>query len=61
MKTSKLLASLVAVPTLAQAHPGHDGHELTWDFSASSPLLIASGIVTTLLLVATAITARRTR
>ena len=27
------LAALSAVfPALAQAHPGHDGHELTWDF-----------------------------
>jgi len=37
MKTSgKLLfASLLvfALPVLAQAHPGHDGHDLTWSFS----------------------------
>jgi len=26
-------AILLALPALAQAHPGHDGHELTWDFS----------------------------
>jgi len=24
---------LLAFPVLAQAHPGHDGHELTWDFT----------------------------
>ncbi len=24
---------LLALPVLAQAHPGHDGHELTWDFN----------------------------
>jgi urease accessory protein len=24
---------LLALPALAQAHPGHDGHDLTWDFS----------------------------
>jgi urease accessory protein len=36
MKTSGklLLASLLvfALPILAQAHPGHDGHDLTWSF-----------------------------
>lgn len=25
--------ALVFFPSLALAHPGHDGHELTWDFS----------------------------
>ena len=29
-----LAAALFASAGLAQAHPGHDGHELTWDFSA---------------------------
>lgn len=24
---------LLVLPALAQAHPGHDGHDLTWDFS----------------------------
>jgi urease accessory protein len=37
MKTSKALSLLAIVafvlPSLALAHPGHDGHELTWDFS----------------------------
>jgi urease accessory protein len=29
-----LIAALVALPAIAQAHPGHDGdHELTWDFN----------------------------
>ena len=29
-----LLSALIfAVPVLAQAHPGHDGHDLTWSFS----------------------------
>ncbi len=23
---------LLLFPALVQAHPGHDGHELTWDF-----------------------------
>ena len=27
------LAILLLVPVLAHAHPGHDGHELTWDFA----------------------------
>ncbi len=32
----KLVAALAfaSLPALAQAHPGHDGHELTWDFGA---------------------------
>ena len=25
-------AVLCATASLAQAHPGHDGHDLTWDF-----------------------------
>ncbi len=34
MKTARrfLTALLISLPALAQAHPGHDGHELTWDF-----------------------------
>jgi hypothetical protein len=33
MKTARLLTtSLLALPALVHAHPGHDGHELTWDF-----------------------------
>ena len=45
MKTSfvrggALLLSSIAATPLLQAHPGHDGHELTWDFShlAAYPL-----------------------
>ena len=26
-------AGLLSLATVLQAHPGHDGHELTWDFS----------------------------
>lgn len=29
----KLIGLFVAVTVAAHAHPGHDGHELTWDFS----------------------------
>lgn len=34
MKTARrlLTAFFLALPALAVAHPGHDGHELTWDF-----------------------------
>ena len=34
MKTAPrlLTAHFLALPALTQAHPGHDGHELTWDF-----------------------------
>jgi hypothetical protein len=31
MKTS-LLAVLSFLPSLAFAHPGHDGHELVWEY-----------------------------
>ena len=31
----RLLALFAALPTIASAHPGHDGgHELTWDFGS---------------------------
>ncbi len=37
MKPSRLLAlGAFALPLLAQAHPGHDGHELTWDFASGA-------------------------
>ena len=29
-----LAVTALVFPALAQAHPGHEGHELTWDFSA---------------------------
>jgi lysylphosphatidylglycerol synthetase-like protein (DUF2156 family) len=38
---SLLIATAFALPTLAYAHPGHDGdHELVWDFEhlADHPL-----------------------
>jgi urease accessory protein len=28
-----MAALLLAVPALAHAHPGHEGHDLTWDFN----------------------------
>ena len=33
-------AFATAFPAIAHAHPGHDGHELTWDFGhlAAHPL-----------------------
>lgn len=30
---AQVVALLLALPVLAHAHPGHDGHELTWDFN----------------------------
>ena len=38
MKTSRVRVVVLPIAflgcsTFAQAHPGHDGHELTWDFS----------------------------
>ena len=43
MKTTRLIVlalAAVALPVLAHAHPGHDGHDLTWDFAtgAAHPL-----------------------
>lgn len=37
---SRLVLMTMASTTLLQAHPGHDGHELTWDLShlAAFPL-----------------------
>ncbi len=37
MKTTRwltLIGLFAAVAVSSQAHPGHDGHELTWDFSS---------------------------
>ena len=38
---------LVASGVFAQAHPGHDGHELTWDFRvvAEHPWPAAFGVL----------------
>jgi len=40
-------AYVFASATLAHAHPGHDGHELTWDFHShglwDSPLTLFIG------------------
>ena len=38
MKPSHTLLSFVAsicLATAARAHPGHDGHELTWEFAGT--------------------------
>jgi hypothetical protein len=34
------LLGIAVLPIVARAHPGHDGHELTWDFGhlAAHPL-----------------------
>jgi len=37
MKPTRFLAlAAFVVPVLAQAHPGHEGHELTWDFTSGA-------------------------
>lgn len=37
MKPTRFLAlAIFALPVLAQAHPGHDGHDLTWDFTSGA-------------------------
>jgi urease accessory protein len=33
-RLATLAASAFVFPALAHAHPGHEGHELTWDFGA---------------------------
>ena len=30
---ARTLTLAAVIPAVAQAHPGHDGHELTWDMS----------------------------
>jgi hydrogenase/urease accessory protein HupE len=41
------VSALLAVPAIAYAHPGHDGHELTWDFGhlVAHPLATLSWFV----------------
>jgi urease accessory protein len=34
--TRFLILAAFALPVLAHAHPGHDGHELTWDFATGA-------------------------
>ena len=51
MKLIRILALAVfTLPGLAQAHPGHDGQELTWDFNhlASHPVatFLCFGVLT---------------
>lgn len=51
MKLPRLFAlAALLLPALAQAHPGHEGHELTWDFDhlANHPLatLVCVGALT---------------
>ncbi len=37
MKLSRLLAlAAFTLPVLAHAHPGHEGHDLTWDFTSGA-------------------------
>ncbi len=37
MKLTRILAlAAFALPALAFAHPGHDGHEMTWDFATGA-------------------------
>ncbi len=37
MKPTRCLAlAAFVIPVLAQAHPGHEGHELTWDFTSGA-------------------------
>jgi hypothetical protein len=44
------------LPTVALAHPGHDGHELTWDVSSSGHIhldwIIGAALVVTALVAA---------
>lgn len=38
------LTFLALMPHAANAHPGHDGHELTWDFSHAMAHPVATGV-----------------
>ena len=39
---ARIVALMLALPTLAHAHPGHDGHELTWDMVSVAPAHLAA-------------------
>lgn len=34
LKTRLFASALLLAPAVASAHPGHDGHEVTWDFAS---------------------------
>ena len=43
LRRPAFLATLaLALPALAHAHPGHDGHELTWDMFSLAPKHLAA-------------------
>ncbi|MEO6003467.1 MAG: hypothetical protein ABIZ04_01895 [Opitutus sp.] len=33
LRSALIATVLVALPSLAHAHPGHDDHDITWDFT----------------------------
>ena len=33
LRSTLIATALVALPSFAHAHPGHDDHDITWDFS----------------------------
>ena len=36
LRPAATLSALIACPTVVLAHPGHDGHDFGWDFSAGA-------------------------
>jgi hypothetical protein len=54
--TPAFLTLAAVLPTVALAHPGHDGHELTWELSRSGHShlnwIIGAALVVTVLVAA---------
>ena len=53
LRLLRFVAVLVALAPLARAHPGHDGHELTWDFGHLAAHPIATVFCVAVLLAGT--------
>lgn len=53
LKNVVALAVILVAPVIASAHPGHEGHELTWEFANGHfhlDWLIGAGLVTAALI-----------
>lgn len=64
MKTRLLACSttlLALLPAVASAHPGHDGHELVWDYSGGHVHLEPFIAVLAMAMIVVAVRASRRR
>ena len=51
-RSISLVAAFISFAGIAQAHPGHDGHELTWDMQHLADHPIATVLCAALVTVA---------